>query len=127
MTTMLVVDDNPRVRRAPRMCLELHKDWKVIGEADTGQAAIDFVRENKPDIVLLDYAMPGMNGIEAAQLIATVDHECTMLLFTMHASDHLSRLAESVGIRAVVSKGAGGIKETISATRNLPPQSRRAS
>ena len=126
MTTILVVDDNPRVRQALRLCLELHEDWKVVGEAENGQAAIELVRENKPDVVLLDYAMPGMNGIEAARLIATFDHNCILLLFTMYASDELSRLAESVGIRAVVSKGVGGMKEIISAIKNLPPYSRSA-
>ena len=44
MTTILIVDDNPRVRQALRVCLELHQDWKVCGEAENGRVAIDLVR-----------------------------------------------------------------------------------
>jgi len=120
------VDDNARVREALRVCLELQAGWKVIGEAEDGQAAIKLVREKRPDIVLLDYAMPGMNGIEAARSIAGVDQTCTMVLFTMYASEQLSKLAEAVGIGAVISKGVGGMKEIVGAIESLNPQSRQS-
>jgi DNA-binding NarL/FixJ family response regulator len=122
LTTILVVDDNPRVRRALRVCLELHQDWKVCGEAENGQEAIDLVCKNKPDVVLLDYAMPVMNGLEAARSIAAIASPCTMLLFTMYASEQLSRLAHDAGIQAVVSKGVGGMKEIVTAIEKLLPE-----
>jgi DNA-binding NarL/FixJ family response regulator len=119
LTTILIVDDNPRVRQALRVCLELHQDWKVCGEAENGRVAIDLVRQNKPDVVLLDYAMPVMNGVEAARSIAAIASPCTMLLFTMYASEQLSRLAHEAGIKAVVSKGVGGMREIVSAIEKL--------
>jgi two-component system, NarL family, invasion response regulator UvrY len=122
LTTILLVDDNPRIREALRVCLELQEGWKVVGEAEDGQAAIELVREKHPDVVLLDYVMPGMNGIEAARCIASLDQTCTMLLFTMYASEQLSRLAEKVGIATVISKGVGGMKEIVGAIESRRPQ-----
>jgi len=87
--------------------------FEVCGEAGNGYAAIDLVRELAPDIVLLDYSMPGINGIEAAQQISAIRPQTKMLLFTMHGSEHLYRMAERIGIRAVVAKGVGGIQEIV--------------
>lgn len=109
---ILVVDDNEHVRTALRICLQLN-GWKVCGEAADGQAAISLVRTTRPDIVLLDYAMPVMNGVETARAISLVDPNCPMLMFTMFASNQLIRIARSAGIRTVVSKGVGGMKALV--------------
>ncbi|PYX83083.1 MAG: hypothetical protein DMG70_12145 [Acidobacteria bacterium] len=119
MTRILVVDDNPQVRTAIRMCLQLNKRWSVCGEAGNGLSAIDMVRRLKPDVVLLDYAMPEMNGVEAAREIATIAPECAVLLFTMYASEQLAELAYSVGVRAVVSKDVGGMRALIDAIEKI--------
>ena len=70
MTRILIVDDNPQVRTALRICLEMHGSWNVCSEAENGQDGVELARQLKPDIVLLDYAMPNMNGLEAARLIS---------------------------------------------------------
>src|SRR5215831_9189291 len=111
-TSILVVDDSPHVRKALRKCLELNNDWRVE-EAENGEDAIHLAGRLHPDIILLDFAMPVMNGIEAARGIASVSPESSMLMFTMFASNHLEKLANSVGIRAVVSKGVGGMSAII--------------
>src|SRR5947208_17045369 len=103
MTRILVVDDNPQVRTAIRMCLQLNKRWSVCGEAGNGLSAIDMVRRLKPDVVLLDYAMPEMNGVEAAREIATIATECAVLLFTMYASAQLAVLATNDGVGSVIA------------------------
>ena len=77
------------------------------------------VRRLKPDVVLLDYAMPEMNGVEAAREIATIAPECAVLLFTMYASEQLAELAYSVGVRAVVSKDVGGMRALIDAIEKI--------
>ena len=133
MLRILIVDDSTPVRRALRTCLELTPDWEVCGEAESGQAGIEMVRSSKPDVVLLDYAMPGMNGLEAARQIAADAPGSVMLLFTMYASEQLSELAQSVGVREVISKAVGGmsaivqaIQDAASNTHALSPERFRA-
>ncbi len=118
MLRILIVDDSTHVRRALRMCLELTPNWEVCGEAENGQDGIDMVRASKPDVVVLDYAMPGMNGLEAARQIAVDAPDSVMLLFTMFASDQLSELAESVGVRKVISKAVGGVGAIVQAIQD---------
>jgi two-component system, response regulator YesN len=67
--SILIVDDSPLIRHALRACLEEnHKDWKVCGEAADGMAALEMARELKPDLIVLDLSMPGMNGFEHVQI-----------------------------------------------------------
>jgi two-component system, NarL family, response regulator DesR len=73
----------------------------------------------KPDIVLLDYAMPNMNGLEAARLISASMPECGLILFTMFASDQLCTLAQAAGVRAVFSKDFGGVHDLVEAIEKI--------
>jgi DNA-binding NarL/FixJ family response regulator len=129
MTKILIVDDNANVRAALRMCLKMRKDWMVCGEAENGTAAIEFVRRVKPDVVLLDYAMPAMNGLEAARALSVIAPECTILMYTMFATPELSELAAAAGVRAVLSKdvnGIGAVMDAIEAVASGNAQSLRA-
>ena len=101
---ILIVDDNARVRAALRLCLKDEESWVVCGEAEDGDAAIELVRTAKPDVVLLDYAMPVMNGLEAARIMSGLAPECAILMYTMFATPQLSELATAAGVRAVLSK-----------------------
>jgi DNA-binding NarL/FixJ family response regulator len=118
MTRILIVDDNPSVRAALRMCFKMKTDWIVCGEAGNGDAAIEMARSVKPDVVLLDYAMPVMNGLEAARILSALAPKCAILMYTMFASPDLSELARAAGVRAVLSKevnGIGAVMEAIEA------------
>src|ERR1039457_1209302 len=97
MTRILIVDDNPSVRAALRMCFKMKTDWIVCGEAGNGDAAIEMARSVKPDVVLLDYAMPVMNGLEAARILSALAPKCAILMYTMFASPDLSELARAAG------------------------------
>ncbi|MGH9513023.1 MAG: response regulator transcription factor [Terriglobales bacterium] len=119
---ILIVDDSTHVRRALRTCLELTPNWEVIGEAENGQAGIEMVRKARPDVVLLDYAMPGMNGLEAARQIGMDSPNSVILLFTLFASDQLSELAQSVGVRKVISKAVGGVGAIVQAIQDAAPE-----
>ena len=119
MTRILIVDDNPRVRSALRVCLQMHRSWQVCSEAENGQVGVEMANRLRPDIVLLDYAMPNMNGLEAARLISASMPECRLILFTMFASDQLSTLAQAAGIRAVISKDVGGVDALVQAIETI--------
>ena len=115
---ILIVDDNAKVRAALRMCLKMRDDWIVCGEAENGNAAIELASRVKPDVVLLDYAMPVMNGLEAARLLSVIAPACAILMYTMFATPQLSELAAAAGVRAVLSKdvnGIGAVMEAIEA------------
>ena len=119
MTRILIVDDNPRVRSALRMCLKSHASWQMCGEAENGRDGVELAKELEPDVVLLDYAMPNMNGLEAARLISASIPECGLILFTMFASDQLCTLAQAAGVRAVVSKDFGGMHDLVEAIEKI--------
>jgi DNA-binding NarL/FixJ family response regulator len=98
MTTpasILLVDDQAFVRRTLRSLLAQQKHW-VIHEAADGKAAVERARQIKPDIVVMDIVMPGMNGIEAAYELRQVSPETKVLLmssyYTPEEAVHLSRL-----------------------------------
>jgi DNA-binding NarL/FixJ family response regulator len=118
MTRILIVDDNPSVRAALRMCFRMQTDWIVCGEAENGDTAIKLARSVKPDVVVLDYAMPEMNGLEAARALSALAPDCVILMYTMFSTPHLSELAFAAGVRAVLSKevnGIGAVMEAIEA------------
>jgi DNA-binding NarL/FixJ family response regulator len=119
MTRILIVDDNRHVRNALRVCLQMNQGHEVCGEAENGQDGMELARQLKPDIVLLDYAMPNMNGLEAARLISASMPQCGMILFTMFASDELCTLAQAAGVRAVVSKDVGGVHALVEAIERI--------
>jgi DNA-binding NarL/FixJ family response regulator len=119
MTRILIVDDNPHVRNALRICLQMNPGHEVCGEAENGHDGMELAKRLKPDIVLLDYAMPNMNGLEAARLISASMPQCGLILFTMFASDELWTLAQAAGVRAVVSKDVGGVHALVEAIEKI--------
>jgi len=103
-TRFLIVDDSDLVRRSLRMVLQANPDWEICGEAADGVSAIEIFKELRPNIVILDFQMPGINGIETARRMAEIAPAIPVVLFTQHASADLERHALEVGIRSVVSK-----------------------
>jgi len=103
-TRFLIVDDSDLVRRSLRMVLQANPDWEICGEAADGVSAIEMFKELRPNIVILDFQMPGINGIETARRMAEIAPAIPVVLFTQHASADLERHALEVGIRSVVSK-----------------------
>src|ERR1700722_19334452 len=97
----------------------MKEDWVVCGEADNGDAAIELARAIKPDVVLLDYAMPVMNGIEAARVLSGLAPECAILMYTTFATPQLAKLAPAAGVRAVLSKDVNGIGAVMEAIETV--------
>jgi DNA-binding NarL/FixJ family response regulator len=79
----------------------------VVGEAIDGQDAVEKARRLKPDLILLDLSMPGMNGLEAARVIRTVLPSASMMLFTLHRDEVTDSDAFAAGINAIISKAEG--------------------
>ena len=103
-TRILVVDDSSVVRQQLRRLLERHPEWEVCGEAINGREAIDMVSELKPDLVLLDFAMPVLNGLKSAQSILKMFPSTLILLFTTFLSNQLLDEARNVGIHGALAK-----------------------
>jgi DNA-binding NarL/FixJ family response regulator len=101
---ILVVDDNPSVRRYLRGVLEQHDNWQVCDEARNGREAIDRYRKIQPDLIVLDFQMPEMNGLDAARTIAQRSPEIPILIVTLYLSHQLSEEAKKVGARGACAK-----------------------
>jgi CheY-like chemotaxis protein len=101
---ILIVDDSDVTRRILGVIVR-SRHWTVCGEAGDGWSGVKKFREVMPDLVLLDLAMPDMNGIEAARLMSAIDPTVPIIMFTALNLDGLERAARNAGVCAVVSKG----------------------
>jgi DNA-binding NarL/FixJ family response regulator len=110
MTTpirLLVADDHPIVRDGLRAFLETSPGIELVGEATNGDEAIELARSVRPDVVLMDLAMPGRNGIEATREIAANGWASAVLILTMFADDESIFAAMRAGARGYLLKDAG--------------------
>jgi two-component system, chemotaxis family, chemotaxis protein CheY len=101
--------------------LQTHPDWQVCAEAANGVEAVQKAAELKPDVVILDLAMPEMDGLHAAREILSNTPEVPILLHTNHAFSSLALEAKKNGIREVINKGTS-MQELISAVESLLKQ-----
>jgi DNA-binding NarL/FixJ family response regulator len=101
---LLVVDDHAVVRRGVRALLESRPEWEVCGEAVDGQEAIRKAADLKPDIVVLDISLPGLNGLEATSRILKESPGSEVLILTMHHSEELAQQVIKAGARGYVLK-----------------------
>jgi DNA-binding NarL/FixJ family response regulator len=101
---IFIADDHEVVRRGIRSLLEEHVGWEVCGEARDGRDAVAKVVELKPDLVLLDVGMPGLNGLDAARQILTAMPGTRILILTVHESEEVIREVLEVGARGFLLK-----------------------
>lgn len=99
---VLLVDDNPRVRHGMRTAFE--SSGFDVSEAEDGVKAVAHVGTHKPDLIVLDLAMPNMNGLQAAPILRKLLPAIPIILFTLHASGVLEKEAMAAGITSVLSK-----------------------
>jgi DNA-binding NarL/FixJ family response regulator len=107
---ILIVDDSDTCRKVTRLFLESQLGLEVCGEAVDGVDAVEKARTLKPDLVVLDLAMPRMNGVEAASELRAMMPRVPIVLFTMYDDAVGRALALSAGANLVVSKPSGGWK-----------------
>jgi DNA-binding NarL/FixJ family response regulator len=100
---VLIADDSAAIRRGLRREFE-QAGWVVCGEAANGREAIEKAEQLHPQVILLDLAMPGMNGLTTARLLKQTLPEVHLILFTGHGNLFTSDEAHSAGLSAVFSK-----------------------
>jgi two-component system chemotaxis response regulator CheY len=118
---VLIVDDSERTRRIVRAIVG-SRNWTVCGEAENGRSGVEKFQELKPDVVLLDLAMPDINGFEAAKWMSAADPTVPLILFTILETNGIEHAARQAGIRAVVPKSeAWDLIRTIETAVNRGP------
>ncbi len=106
--TVLIADDHPLFREGMRGRLDRVTDVEVVGEAASGQEAVDLARELGPRVILMDIKMPGVNGIEATREILGTNQEIGVLVLTMFEDDDSVFAAMRAGAKGYLLKDSGG-------------------
>jgi DNA-binding NarL/FixJ family response regulator len=101
---VVIADDHPLVRLALRQSLELEGDFRVLAEVRTGQEAVTAVGQEPPDLVLLDYQMPVLDGLEAARAIREAHPEVGIVMLTAEDDLRITDEAAGAGVRGLVLK-----------------------
>ena len=107
-TRILIVDDHLVIRKMLKALLETREGWEVCGEATNGREAVTKAQELKPDLMIMDLAMPVMDGIRASRELAKAMPTVPILMHTLHYSLELEVEAKKAGIREVVAKVDSG-------------------
>jgi two-component system, NarL family, response regulator LiaR len=101
---ILLADDNPAVRRYLRGLLEQQEGWRVCDEASDGVEAVQRFAHGHHDLIVLDFQMPEMNGLEAAKQIIRESPKTPILMVTLYLSKQLSMEAQKAGIKGTCPK-----------------------
>ena len=116
---ILIADDNAAVRNTLKVLLNERKEFAVCGEAVDGQDAVEKAQSLNPDVVLLDLAMPRMNGAEAACILRRSNPRAHLILFTMYGDSIGHELAAAVGVDSVIAK-QGSIADLVECIKAFP-------
>ncbi|HEY3962885.1 MAG TPA: response regulator transcription factor [Gaiellaceae bacterium] len=104
--TTLIVDDHEVVREGLRLSLSRAPNIRVVGEASDGASAVELAERRKPDVVIMDVRMPGMDGLEATRLLAERAPECKVLIFTAFSERSLLTRGLESGAKGYILKEA---------------------
>jgi DNA-binding NarL/FixJ family response regulator len=101
---ILIADDHEVVRSGLRSILQSREGWEVVAEADNGKDAIALIVEKNPDVAIIDYSLPLINGVEVTRSVKARQLDTQILIFTMHDNDALVRESFRAGARAFLLK-----------------------
>ncbi|RJG48742.1 UvrY/SirA/GacA family response regulator transcription factor [Motilimonas pumila] len=128
MINVFLVDDHELVRTGIRRILEDVRGIKVVGEAESGEAAVQWCRENDPDVILMDMNMPGIGGLEATRKILRYNPDVKIIVLTIHTENPFPTKVMQAGASGYLTKGAGpeevmnAIRMVNSGQRYLSPE-----
>ena len=108
MTRIYLVDDHPLMRKGIAMTLEMETDFVVCGQAESAEQAISDIPVAKPDFVVVDISLPGMNGIELIKHLKAIDPSLLMLVVSRHDEDMYAERAIKAGARGYLMKMEAG-------------------
>lgn len=115
---ILIADDHDIVRKGLRALVEEESSWQVVADVQDGRSAVAKTQELKPDIAILDIAMPSLNGLDATKQIVKVNPDTKVLILTMHDSELLIQNVLNAGARGYLMKTDAG-RDLIVAIRAL--------
>ena len=101
---ILIVDDNERLRRGLAAVVASESDWQICGEAENGMEAIDKTRQLRPDLVLLDVSMPGLDGFETARRMRGEFPAIKIVILSLHDPSEIRQRALEAGANACLDK-----------------------
>jgi DNA-binding NarL/FixJ family response regulator len=101
---IMIVDDHDAVRRGVRNLVETKPYYQVVGEASNGRDALELARETSPDITILDYSLPELNGLDLAHVLKKSYPRMEILLYTMHDREDVIMEVLRAGVRGFVLK-----------------------
>ncbi len=101
---IFLVDDNAMIRSQLRAILEKRDDWVVVGEAENGCRALEKWRESSPQLIVMDFVMPEMNGLEASRELKKSHTDAPILMVTIDPTRQLEQEAKKAGVRGLCAK-----------------------
>jgi DNA-binding NarL/FixJ family response regulator len=105
---VFLVDDQASIRRGLKMRLQLETDMAVVGEAGDGAAALAAIPSLRPDVMVLDYEMPGMTGLDTLNALSDSRSEVSVVMLSIHDNEVIKREAVRAGAFAFVAKHEAG-------------------
>jgi two-component system invasion response regulator UvrY len=118
MIKVLLVDDHELVRTGIRRLLEDFDDIEIMAEAENGEEAINLVRQDKPDVILMDVNMPGIGGLEATRKLLQIHDDMKIIVVTMHVEEPFPTRLLKAGATGYLTKGCA-ITEIVDAIRTV--------
>lgn len=118
---ILIADDNAFVRTAMYELFEREPDFQVCAVAENGREAIEEARRLHPDLIILDLAMPVMNGLEAARILRQIMPEVPLIMYSANEDRRSEQIARSIGISELIPK-SGKVSRLIESARDLTYQ-----
>src|SRR5271169_1760152 len=116
MPRLLIVDDHAFIRRGVQAILQSFPEWELCGEAGDGEEAVRLAEVLKPEVILMDVTMPGLNGIEATRVIRKSQPKIKIVLLTLHESTEILRNGFRAGATGYLLK-ADAEQELLKALR----------